>query len=119
MALGVIRERSMSIDDFWMIIQSVHDRAIGDMDKKGKLLKSELAKLSPADAAAFSEIFDSLKDRAYCWSLWGAAYVIHGGCGDDTFSDFRASLISRGREAFERAMADPDSLDLLGDFRTS
>jgi len=36
--------------------------------------------------------------------------VINGGCGDDTFSDFRASLISRGREAFERALADPESL---------
>src|SRR5207248_2249239 len=38
------------------------------------------------------------------------AYVINGGCGDDTFSDFRASLISRGQQAFERALSDPDFL---------
>jgi hypothetical protein len=49
-------------------------------------------------------------DRAYSWPLWGAAYVINGGCGDDSFSDFRASLISRGRTAFDRALNDPDSL---------
>jgi hypothetical protein len=42
--------------------------------------------------------------------LWGAAYLIHGGCGDDTFNDFRSSLISRGRRCFERVIADPDSL---------
>jgi hypothetical protein len=42
--------------------------------------------------------------------MWGAPYVIHGGCSDDTFNDFRSSLISRGRACFERAIADPDSL---------
>ena len=36
--------------------------------------------------------------------------MINGGCGDDSFSDFRASLISCGRLTFEAAMADPDSL---------
>jgi hypothetical protein len=51
-----------------------------------------------------------MMDRAYSYNLWGAAYVIHGGCGDDTFNDFRSSLISRGRASFERALADPDSL---------
>ncbi len=48
--------------------------------------------------------------RAYSFALWGAAYITHGGCGDDTFQDFRTSLISRGRTAFERAVANPDSL---------
>ena len=51
-----------------------------------------------------------MMDSAYCWSLWGAAYVINGGCSDDPFVDFRASLISRGRQVFERALSDPDSL---------
>ncbi len=49
-------------------------------------------------------------DRAYSWPLWAAAYIIHGGCSDDSFSDFRASLISRGRRSFESAVADPESL---------
>ena len=53
---------------------------------------------------------DTMMDRAYSYKLWGAAYVINGGCGDDTFNDFRSSLISRGHSCFERATADPDSL---------
>jgi hypothetical protein len=47
---------------------------------------------------------------SYDWGLWGAACVINGGCSDDCFDYFRAYLISRGREVFEAAVADPDSL---------
>jgi hypothetical protein len=36
--------------------------------------------------------------------------VINGGCSDDCFDYFRAYLISHGREVFEAAIADPDSL---------
>ena len=45
--------------------------------------------------------------------MWGAAYVIHGGCSDDGFEYFRRWLISRGRKAYEAALADPDSLAQL------
>lgn len=80
------------------------------MDVKCELIRAALSKLPKDDARAFSGLFRAMMDRAYSWPLWGAAYVINGGCGDDTFSDFRASLISRGRTAFERALADPESL---------
>jgi hypothetical protein len=95
---------------FWEIVQSVHDQSGGDMDEKSELIKAAISKLSPDEAKSFSGLFDSMMDRGYSWQLWGAAYVIHGGCGDDTFSDFRASLISRGRRAFESALSDPESL---------
>jgi hypothetical protein len=52
--------------------------------------------------------------RSYVAQLWAAAFVINGGCSDDGFEYFRGWLITRGREVFERALADPDSLaDLL------
>jgi hypothetical protein len=95
---------------FWEIVGSVHDRSNGDMDEKCSLLSTALSKLPKDEAKAFSALFDAMMDRAYSWPLWGAAYVINGGCGDDTFSDFRASLISRGRTAYESALSDPESL---------
>jgi hypothetical protein len=95
---------------FWEIVQSAHDQSDGDMDEKCEFIKTTLSKLSKDDAKEFSNLFDSMMDRAYSWPLWGAAYVINGGCGDDTFSDFRTSLISRGRNAFESALSDPESL---------
>ena len=36
--------------------------------------------------------------------------MIHGGCSDDSFTDFRASLISHGRTIFENALNDPETL---------
>jgi hypothetical protein len=36
--------------------------------------------------------------------------VIHGGCSDDGFEYFRRWLVSRGRDVYEAALADPDSL---------
>lgn len=97
---------------FWALVQDVHDHANGDMDEKCETLRAALSRLSREDATAFAHCFTSMMDRAYSWPLWGAAYVIHGGCGDDTFTDFRASLISRGRKAYESAFADPESLAL-------
>jgi hypothetical protein len=36
-----------------------------------------------------------------------------GGCSDDSFSDFRATLISYGRKIYEAVLADPESLVAL------
>ncbi|WP_338441980.1 DUF4240 domain-containing protein [Synechococcus elongatus IITB4] len=101
----------MELADFWAIIQAVHDRSAGDMDEKCDRLRSLLVELSAAEGIAFSQHFDALMDRAYHWPLWGAAYLLQGGCSDDAFSDFRASLILRGQQAYETALADPDAID--------
>jgi len=100
----------MDESHFWEVVQRAHDAEGTDMDRKGQVLKDEISKLSKGDALDFADLFDAMMAKAYSFALWGAAYVIHGGCGDDTFQDFRASLISRGRAAFERAVSDPDSL---------
>ena len=47
---------------------------------------------------------------SYRNSLWAAASLINGGCGDDGFEYFRGWLIVQGRELFEKSVADPDSL---------
>jgi hypothetical protein len=95
---------------FWELVQRVHDASGGDMDRKCEILKTEIGKLFKNDADDFSFLFATMMDRAYSYKLWGAAYIIHGGCSDDTFDDFRSSLISRGRACFENAIADPESL---------
>jgi len=100
----------MNIDKFWRIVQDVHKSANGDMDDKCKRMTTTIGALAADEATSFAAHFENAMQEAYSWPLWGAAYVIHGGCGDDSFSDFRASLISRGRVQFEAALANPDSL---------
>lgn len=95
---------------FWSLVQAAHDQSHGDMDRKCEAIGTLIGKLSKDDAADFQKQFDSKLHEAFDYRLWGAAYVIQGGCSDDAFYDFRVSLISRGKAAYEKALADPDSL---------
>ena len=47
---------------------------------------------------------------AQTWDLWGAAYLVNGGCSDDGFVYFRAWLISQGRAIYTAAVENPDSM---------
>ena len=100
----------MTLDQFWTIVEEVHRDSGGDMDTKCELLGKRLHKLSQEEVQSFYQHFTDLNYRAYNWPLWAAAYIIGGGCSDDAFSDFRSTLISMGRDIFERALADPQSL---------
>ena len=100
----------MTEEQFWEIVESTKAAAGGSFDEHFKKLVSRLTTLEPEQIAAFDLNFDVLSIRAYSWDLWGAAYVIHGGCSDDSFTDFRSWLISMGRDVYQRALADPESL---------
>src|SRR5262249_55362431 len=77
-------------------------------------LQEELEKLPPDDILAFALRHDDREHAAYKTDLWGAAYLIQGGCSDDCFIDFRRWLVGMGRRVYDVALADPDSLaDLL------
>ena len=82
----------------------------GNMDKPVERLQELLSDLSPGEVAEFQREFDERLSQAYRWDLWGAAYIIEGGCSDDGFTDFRNWLISMGREVYEAALHDPESL---------
>ncbi len=100
----------MEVNQFWTIIERVHQSAGGVMDQKGRLLAEALAALSDDALQSFAAHFDRFDARAYTWPLWGAAYVLNGGCSDDAFTDLRATLISMGPRLYEPALEDPNSL---------
>ena len=100
----------MTISEFWSIVERGHALSPNDMAEKCRLLEKDLERLPTAEILSFAHHFCECYHRANKWDLWGAAYVIHGGCGDDSFMDFHATLISMGRKAFEAALADADSL---------
>ncbi|MBA4147572.1 MAG: DUF4240 domain-containing protein [Verrucomicrobia bacterium] len=100
----------MTIDDFWAIVERVHVASGGDMDTKCKLLADELRQLPAEKVRAFGRHFRDLYYSAYSRPLWDAAALICGGCGDDSFMDFRSTLISMGKSTYQNAVSDPDSL---------
>ena len=103
---------AITLDDdrFWSFIAAARDAAGDDVDDRVSGLEQVLLTQHPDDVTAFQNKYDELLARAYRWDLWGAAYLINGGCSDDGFRYFRDWLISEGEAVFEAALADPDGL---------
>jgi hypothetical protein len=100
----------MTDDQFWKLIDSTRRIAKGDPNAHIEALTAALAELPEAEIIAFDDHFAEHWNRAYTWDLWGAAYIIGGGCSDDGFMDFRGWLISKGRKVYEAALQDAESL---------
>jgi Protein of unknown function (DUF4240) len=100
----------MNRSTFWTIIDASRKQSRGDVDEQLEILRSRLEQLEPDEIVQFGRIFEEYHIKAFTWDLWGAAYLIGGGCSDDGFLDFRGWLISRGEKVFERALEDPESL---------
>ena len=100
----------MTKDQFWKIIQRSLDRSHGDTDRYAQDLKAGLIQLSPQEIIAFDHQVEECLRESYSRDLWGAAYIIAGGCSDDGFEYFRRWLVSRGQDWFEKALKNPDCL---------
>lgn len=101
----------MNWNQFWEILQaaSAQEGAKDEQDAFAALTQ-ELVLLSPEEILRFFQFFDDRIGAADTIDLWGAAYLINGGCSDDCFHYFRCWLIGRGRAVYENALRDPDSL---------
>ncbi|MEV4561068.1 DUF4240 domain-containing protein [Kitasatospora sp. NPDC049285] len=99
----------MDIDEFWQLIDSAREVS-GPQRPFDEALVELLAARPEAEILAYEAHFDRLHAAVYRWDLWAAAYLVGGGCSDDSFMDFRAGLIAQGRTWYERAAADPDAL---------
>jgi hypothetical protein len=92
---------------FW---EHVHKTRRRDPEAHCERLEERLAKLPPDEILRFERWWWTLAREAYAWNLWGAAYLINGGCSNDGFMDFRDWLILQGRKVFEAAVKNPDTL---------
>jgi|GEM_PF-1426037 len=99
-------------DAFWTAVEVARDGRMPnhDYDATFEGLREHVVKL---DALAVRDLIQTrgeLWSRAYRNDLWAAAYLVRGGCSDDSFMDFRDWLLCQGREVFNAALADVESL---------
>jgi Protein of unknown function (DUF4240) len=99
--------KHVTLDEFWNHIRATRRK---DPDAHVERLVARLAKLSPDEILNFDRWWDLMHGEAYHRKLWAAAYLINGGCSDDGFMDFRSWLILQGRDVFQAAVANPDTL---------
>lgn len=108
----------MPEQEFWSLIARARQTAIAQSPAHGdELLDLQIAAMQqlltalPAEQiVAYQRRYEEISARLYRWDIWGAAYWLNGGCGDDGFIDFRATVISLGKERVRQTLADPDSL---------
>ncbi|MFI9647613.1 DUF4240 domain-containing protein [Streptomyces sp. NPDC052040] len=107
----------MDETEFWELVDASREAAEGDPDEQADQLVERLLGRDPDTVLDFARHFEWRYNRSYRWDLWGAAWVLLDGASDDAFDFFRCWLIGQGREVFEGALHDPDSLaGLLADF---
>ena len=99
----------MKEEVFWSVIEAARKKA-KDIDGRVEALETQLQRLTPKEIEGFQKVYDAQVRRAFCWEIWGAAHVMNSGCTDDGFFYFCHWLISEGKERFEAALANPDSL---------
>jgi hypothetical protein len=95
---------------FWDTIGPCGKKALTGLERQLSGVRKRLAQMTPAEIKSFDRLFNQKMKDAYTWDLWGAAYLINGGCSDDGFFYFCAWLISRGPKVFAAALQNPDSL---------
>ncbi|WP_432989074.1 DUF4240 domain-containing protein [Dactylosporangium sp. CA-233914] len=109
----------MDRDEFWAIVgrarEGVDDTRTGEgAEEVAGRIGDRLTELGGEAAVAFGLRYDALEVESYDSTLWGAAYLMRGGCSDDAFDYFRGWLVAQGRSTWERAVRDPDTLAELG-----
>ncbi|WP_438497660.1 DUF4240 domain-containing protein [Paenibacillus sp. IHBB 3054] len=96
----------MTTDLFWEMINN--SKKYGE--EQVEWLTKELTKSSKEEILQFEIEFRNKMEQSYTSSLWGAAFVVMGGCSDDGFDCFRGWLISRGEEVFNQVIKNPEFL---------
>jgi hypothetical protein len=98
----------MNQQQFWDIIQD--SLRAGNAEDQLEFLSDKLESFSKEELLDFDYIFRQLHEDCYSWDIWAAAYTIQGGCSDDGFIDFRSWLVAQGKDVFEKALKNSDSL---------
>ncbi|MFE1381921.1 DUF4240 domain-containing protein [Streptomyces sp. NPDC058740] len=99
----------MDMHEFWGVIEAARLAATADKPF-AQALTDELATRTQSGILGYQERFDEVHGAVCRWDMWAAAYLIGGGCSDDSFMDFRAGLIALGRDWYGKAATCPDSL---------
>jgi hypothetical protein len=104
----------MDENQFWQLIEKTRHASDDSCRQQVESLQKRLTDLAADDIVDFYHLFRQFQDEAYSWHLWSAASITGAGCGDDSFTDFRAWLIGQGKKVYHQVLENPDRLaDLI------
>jgi hypothetical protein len=86
---------------FWAIIDGVRREAPDD-EVFLERLTARLRALSPGELVSLQRELHAVHDESYGWPLWGACYLINGGCGDAWDFDDSFEMLKRYPKLYAR-----------------
>ncbi len=95
----------MEEKEFWQLMKESKEQ-----EDPAEWLSEGLIERGIDEVVDFEMILHQFMNVSYTSRLWGAAFVLMGGCSDDAFDDFRGWLIGQGEEIFHRVLEDPEFL---------
>lgn len=95
---------------FWALIERAAEVSEGNRKRFLHAVLHYFKTSAGPERVQMRRDFRQAMKAAHRWDLWGAAYILNDGCSDDGFIYFRAWLMTKGQECFEKALRDPDSL---------
>lgn len=104
-----IQGSGMTEGQFWRLLDMAHYKR-DDLEEQAEWLVGKLARKSVEDIIRFDTHFNKYYYKSYTSDLWAAVSIIMGGCSGDSFGYFRACLLYLGKEAYEEAIRNPESI---------
>lgn len=104
-----IKEKTITEENFWELLARAKSKG-EDQEEQIEWLTSHLAKRTVHEIVAFDTHMHHILKASYTSHLWAAAYIIMGGCSDDSFDYFRGWLLYQGKETYEACIEDPERL---------
>ena len=102
--------QEMGIQEFWKIIDEIHERCGNDQRLSLRWSREQLMQLPPSQVLAWHCIFHSFKDAADKKRLLSVFNFMTGSDDRNTFINFRAWLISQGEKTYYKVLRNPDRL---------
>jgi Protein of unknown function (DUF4240) len=119
----------VTLEQFWALVeQTLRDAQALPTARRGLLrrpvalrpgqrhvlaLQRRLDASPPAELLAVQTHLDALRAGARRRGLWRAGQLVLGSMDVDVFTDLRTWLVSQGRAAYERVVAEPGAFALL------
>ncbi|MCO0599938.1 DUF4240 domain-containing protein [Peribacillus butanolivorans] len=105
----VVKDSSMTEDLFWGLLDRCKEKG-NDADEQVEWLVAQLSRKPVKDIIMFESIFKQYYYKLHTSNLWAAAYIVMGGCSDDCFDYFRAWVLYLGKDPYEAAIQNPETL---------
>jgi hypothetical protein len=97
-------------EKFWKLIAASNTAGGDDSEKMVKILHKKLMQLSRRAREEFDYVFDQKMRALDSKTLWRAAKELNGPVSDVGFEYFRAWVIAQGRQVYEQALNNADSI---------